>query len=108
MSVTIGALRHRMRLEQAARAPDGAGGAVVTWTLVTNLWGSIEPMSGSEIVDADGLQGRVTHEVWLRYRSNISPDMRLLLGTRIFDIRLVIDYGERRHHLRCLVEEHVR
>jgi SPP1 family predicted phage head-tail adaptor len=108
VTVTIGALRHRMRLEQTDRVPDGGGGSVVSWSLITELWGSLEPLSGTEVIDADGLQGRVTHQVWLRYRSGVTPDMRLVLGPRKFDIRLVVDYGERRHHLRCLVEERVR
>ena len=107
MSVTIGALRQRMRLEQQIRVSDSAGGAVVTWTLIGEVWGSLDPLSGSEGVDSGAIQGRVTHEIWLRYRGGVTPGMRLVLGSRIFDVQSAVDMGERHRHLRCLVEERV-
>lgn len=103
----IGELRHRMQLEAPVRTDDGAGGAAVSWALEAEVWGAMRPLAGSEIVDADRLAGRVTHEIWIRYRAGVTPQMRLVLGTRPFDIRTVLDEEERHRWLRCLVEERV-
>lgn len=103
----IGEMRHRLRLEAAVRTPDGGGGATVSWGLVAEVWGAVVPLSGSERAEADGLKGRVTHEIVIRYRPGVLPELRFTFGARVFDIRTVLDVSERRRFLRCLVEEKV-
>lgn len=105
MRPDIGHLRHRLTLESASRTPDGGGGAVETWTAVAQVWGRIEPTGGMEIADADGLGGRITHEITLRYRAGVAPAMRLISGNRRFEIVAVIDIDERRRWLKCLCLE---
>lgn len=101
----VGALRHRVRLERSERLADGGGGAVVTWAPVCELWASIKPSSGTESVVADQIAGRVSHEIHVRFRADISPAMRFSLGTRTFEILAVLDVEERRRQLRCLCRE---
>lgn len=105
--MAIGEMRHRLALEAPLEDGDGGGGVTRTWSLVAEVWGSVRPVSGSERFEADGLHGRVSHEIWIRYRADVGPEMRLRLGARVFDIRAAIDSGERRRFLRCLVEERV-
>ncbi len=105
MSVRIGDLRHRLSLEAAAREDDGCGGAVETWLEQAQVWAAVRPMGGNEREAADQLAGRVTHEVWLRWREGVRPDMRFRFAARIFEIRAVIDADERRRFLKCLCEE---
>lgn len=102
---SIGTLRHRVTLESAARAADGGGGAVETWIPVAELWAMIRPLSGDERVAADGPAGTVSHEIVIRQRTGVVPAMRLRLGTRLFEIRAVMDVGERRRRLSCLCAE---
>lgn len=106
-SPTIGELRHRLSLQSAARAPDGGGGVSLAWSTIAEVSGAIRPVAGSEALDADRLSGRITHEVWIRHRAGVAAVMRFVLGARVFDIRAVLDPGERRRWLRCLVEERV-
>ena len=105
MRSSIGRLRHRLTLESASRTPDGGGGAVETWTTVAQVWGRIQPTGGTEIANADGLGGRITHEITLRYRSGVTPAMRLISGSRRFEITAVIDIDERHRWLKCLCVE---
>ena len=104
---SIGELRHRLRLETPARSGDGGGGADVTWTLVGEVWASLGAVGGAERVSAEGLAGEVTHEIWIRYRSDAAPAMRFVVGARSFDIRAALDPDGRRRWLRCLVVERV-
>lgn len=105
MGIRIGDLRHRLALEAAARTDDGCGGSIETWQEQASLWAAVRPLSGGEREAADQFAGRVTHEVWLRWREGVRPEMRLRFGARTFEIRAVIDVAERRRFLKCLCEE---
>lgn len=105
MQIRIGDLRHRLTLEVAARTDDDSGGAIETWMPAAEVWAGVRPNSGSERELADRIAGRVTHEVWIRYRTDVKPDMRFTAVGRFFEIRAVIDVDERRRLLKCLCEE---
>ena len=97
----IGALRHRLSLESATRTSDGGGGAVVTWSLIAQLWGDIAPATGAENVVAESINGHVSHVVHMRYRNDIAPAMRLRFGPRILEILAVFDSDGRGRFLQC-------
>ncbi len=101
----IGAMRHRLSLESASRATDGGGGVTETWTTMAEVWASLDPATGDELVAGEAVRGRISHTIHIRHRSGIVPAMRFRLATRIFDILAVIDIGERRRLLRCLCRE---
>lgn len=105
MPPAIGRMRHRLSLEQATRTSDGGGGAAEDWTTIAQIWGRIHPTGGAEIVDADGLGGRISHEITLRYRTGVEPSMGFTSGSRRFEIIAVIDIDERRRWLKCLCVE---
>jgi len=102
--MNIGAMRERFALEQPIRTPDDAGGATVTWETVAEIWAHVRPITGDERLRHDQLSGRLTHEVWIRYRPGVVPAMRLRQNTRIYEIVAVVD-ALRRTRLRCLCEE---
>jgi SPP1 family predicted phage head-tail adaptor len=103
--VEIGTMRHRVVIEESVSAPDGGGGAIVTWTPVAEVWAAITPRAGRETAEADGLMGRVTHAITIRHRGDVTPRQRFRKGDRIFDITSVIDADEAHRFLTCLVEE---
>lgn len=104
-AITIGKLRHRLRIEAPTRTPDGGGGAAITWSLVAEAWAAFRPATGSESEQHDGLKARVSHEVWIRHRDDVRPDMRFVMGTRVFEILAVIEVDGNARWLRCLTEE---
>jgi SPP1 family predicted phage head-tail adaptor len=101
----VGNLRHGLIIEAPVRAGDEAGSAAMTWSFVATVWAALRPTSGREIVDADGVSARVSHEVIIRWRSDLTSAMRFHDGARIFLIRAVRDVDDRRRRLSCLVEE---
>lgn len=103
--IRIGDLRQRVGIERAVRVMDDGGGADEEWEMLAEVWASVTPLTGSERVEADAINANVSHEIWMRHRSDVSPDMRLRLGPRLFDVRAVMDVEERRRFLRCLCEE---
>jgi SPP1 family predicted phage head-tail adaptor len=103
-AMPIGALRHRLVLQHAVRTADGGGGGAESWATVAELWAAVRPISGDERVAADALAGQLTHEVCVRHRAGVAPAMRFLFGSRILDIRGVID-ADGRGRLKCLCRE---
>jgi SPP1 family predicted phage head-tail adaptor len=105
MRPSIGRLRHRIALERAVRSDDGGGGANESWVKVADVWAEIRPTGGGEIVESDALTGRISHEIIMRFRTGVSPAMRLISNTRLFEIFAVIDIDERRRWIKCLCLE---
>jgi len=104
----IGTLRRRIVLEAPTRSPDSGGGSAVTWGVVATLWADIRALSGTEQVVADSLQGRVSHEITIRKRMDVSPAMRLRYGARIFVIWAVLDRDGTDPFIRVQAEERLQ
>ena len=105
MEIRIGDLRQRVIIEVPNRTSDGGGGADDAWVLVAEVWAYVKPLTGSEVVEADAIAGRVSHEVWMRHRDDVEPEMRFRMDDRVFDVRWVVNVDERDQFLKCFVEE---
>ena len=101
----IGALRHRIDIEQSVQTPDGGGGVTESWIPVAQVWGAIEPRSGRESMEAARIAGRHLYEIGIRYRADVELSMRFRLGPRIFHIISIENVGERGSWLNALCEE---
>lgn len=99
--IKAGDLRHRITIESASRVSDGAGGASATWTLVAEVWAAIWTRTSDETFAHDRVAGRATHDIWIRHRGDVKPEMRIRSGTRTFDILGVIDPEDRGRWLKC-------
>ena len=104
-NVPIGTLSTRLVLEAPSRSADGGGGADVTWETVAIVWAAMRPLGGGESFTLDRVAGRVSHEITLRHRADVTPEMRFRDGARVYDIRSAADPDGRRHWLRCVAEE---
>ncbi len=103
----VGALRKRFLVQEELPIPDGAGGYALTWTTRATAWAALTPLSGREVLAAGHLEGRVSHKVVMRWRKDmpLTPAMRLVLGERIFNIRSVVNAGEKDTQAILLAEE---
>lgn len=101
----IGTLRRRLTLETPVRTGDDAAAAELTWSSLGELWASISPRSGREIVTADAVAARITHDIEIRWRGDVSAAMRLRDGSTIYAIHAVHDRDDKARRLICLVEE---
>lgn len=101
----IGALRHRMTLEAPIEAPDGAGGFSRSFTPVADLWARIAPGGAREDFVEQRAEQTTSHVVTIRWRDDVTKDMRFVHRTRKLHIRSVVDPDERRRFLICQCEE---
>lgn len=111
--MNIGQLRHRIFIELLASTGDDYGASVSTWTSNISAWASINPVRGNEYFSAMQSQAAVTHKITMRYRTLagttcIGPGYcRIKFGSRTFDIRSVINPGERNVSLEMMCSEKV-
>lgn len=105
--MNAGMLRHRIQIQQATETQDSFGAVTQTWTTIATIWASIEAISGREFFDAAQVNAEITHRIRIRYRPDITTQMRAAEGTRTFDIQAVLDPDGRRRELVLMVKEAV-
>ncbi len=84
----------RVVLQTVTRTSDGQGGSTETWADTLTVWASVEPLKGWEKMQAMQLQTPVTHKVTTRYTAAATTARRLKLGTRVMDVKEVINLNE--------------
>lgn len=70
-----------------------------TWTTYINTWAEVTARSQREYTNAGANQSEVTHEIRMRYRSGVTPDMRFKYGGRYFRFVSVVNVDERDREL---------
>jgi SPP1 family predicted phage head-tail adaptor len=88
-------LRHRVTIQDRSAQDDGFGQQILQWTDVLACWASLEPAPRPQQVVGEAEVSSRTHVLMIRYRSNLTPRMRVTKGARIFEIISIIDVDER-------------
>ncbi|HUX23222.1 MAG TPA: phage head closure protein [Burkholderiales bacterium] len=108
--IRSGDLRHRISFQSRQVGQDAAGQPVDVWTTAFTSWADIAPLNGRALMSAQVMQSAVTHEITMRYRSELaSPiavaNMRILFGTRVFNIHASMNQDERNRTVILQAEE---
>ena len=103
----IGPMRHRITLEAPVESQGSDGSVTRTWAPFAAVWASVEPLLGREYFDAQREQADVSHRVRMRYLAGVTHNMRVVLGSRVFEIESVLNAGERNRELVLMCRESV-
>ncbi|MGV6989651.1 phage head closure protein [Testudinibacter sp. P80/BLE/0925] len=103
----IGKLRHRITLQQQISTLNSYGSAITDWEDVATVWAEIKPLSGREYFAAEQVQSEITTQIWLRYRPDIQPTMRVKWGDRTFEVVSAINHNERNTALQLMCKERI-
>ena len=106
---TAGQLRHRVKFQQFVSTPDGMGGSTGQWVDVLTTQVRKEAWKGREVLSSNQPATSAWFEVAMRYRPNITPDMRMVDANsdhvgRWYNIRFIADPDERHQWLQLSVE----
>lgn len=104
-SIPIGRLSEEITLQSPQSVSDGAGGETVSWLSFATTYAWIEPAQGREQMEADRLDGFVTHRVMMRYRTDLLGGMRILYRDRLLRVLLARDFDNARRFTMALCEE---
>jgi len=101
--VRAGDLRHRITIQQEQETLDQYNTPTTAWQDVATVWAAIEPLRGREYLEAKNTTPELTVRIRIRYLPGVMSAMRVLYGSRIFNIKSVIDLDERHKetHLMC-------
>lgn len=100
----IGNLKHKITLQSYSETQNDFGEVIKGWVDFKAAYASIIPMSAKEYFNG-GVQAEATHKVECRYLKDITPKMRVLYGTRVFDITSVINIREENKTLQLICTE---
>jgi len=104
-----GSLRERVTIQQSSVSADGLGASdgPVSWAAIATtptVWARIAPLRGSERTEAMRLESVVSHEVTIRYRTDLTTAMRLSWGSTLLAIKAIY-HDEKRRHTMLLCDE---
>jgi len=100
-----GELRHAVSLQRYVETRTASGHAQQTWSTYATVRARFRTLSGHERLAAQQAKAVLTHEITIRYRSDVHPDHRILWGSRTFDLKDVRSVDERNVELRMLASE---
>lgn len=98
-AMSAGHLRERVIIQQRTSTPDGQGGRDVVWSTLATTWAMVEPLTGSERLQAGAETSTLTHRVTIRYRADFGPSFRLLWRRRVLEIHTLASPDARREWL---------
>ena len=96
-----GKLTQRITLQALTITKGASGGAVKGWSEVAQVWAAVRHLSGNErqASSAGGQEAEARTEFTIRYRAGVTERMRVLYGTKIYNIRHLNDFMARRESL---------
>jgi SPP1 family predicted phage head-tail adaptor len=101
----IAELRHRITFQRVTQVSDGMGGFTTAWNDIVTLWAKVEPVSASERLYSERLETQRSHKVKIRFRNDITTDMRFVFKGRTFQVKGVYSPDERRAYTFIDAEE---
>lgn len=72
-----GSLTERVAITQDTKTPDTQGGRSASESTLATVWARVRPLSGRELMQAQAVSSEVQYEVTIRYRADVTPQMRL-------------------------------
>lgn len=102
---TIASLRQRVTLEAPLDVADGAGGFVRSFAPIAQVWAHIEATNAAEQFIEQRLEQSRVLVATIRWRADVTNQMRIDHRGRKLLIRGVVDPDETRRFLKCFCEE---
>ena len=106
--ITLGDMRSRVTFQASSRSDDGQGGFTETWGNIfadATVWGYLTAVSSRERLYSEQMQYQRSHVLVIRYRTDITNDMRFTYRGRTFQVKGVRNPDERKYFLVIDAEE---
>jgi SPP1 family predicted phage head-tail adaptor len=85
--IEAGRLRHRINIQALTVTQDATTGEITeSWSdLHTSVPAAVEPLSVKEFMSAQSVQSEITTRIVIRYRAGLTPDMRIVYKSKIYN-----------------------
>lgn len=101
----IGNLRNYVTIQKPTETFDSNLELITTWSTFATVWASIEPLIGREFWASRQVSAETTGKIRIRYLSGLTPKMRILDGSTIYEIEAVINVNNKNEEIVLLVKE---
>jgi SPP1 family predicted phage head-tail adaptor len=98
-------LRHRLEVQAPVFTQNQSSETIKSWQNQFSLWGSVRAIAGTEETIGEGESPLTRYQVVIRYRTDITPEMRFVYDQHILNIKAVLDKQGRKKYLTCICEE---
>lgn len=89
-----GTLRHRIAIQEPTETQDpNTGEITIVWNTVSGMSAvpaEIAPLSAKEFIAGQAIQSEIVARITIRYRAGITAKMRAVHGSKIYNIRGVL------------------
>lgn len=97
-----GRLRWRIAIQKPSNQRDSLGQLVDEWVTVCSERAEIRDISGREYLASQAEQNQTDCRIIMRYRNDITPNMRISCNGVFYDVRAVLtDLKKTRLELQC-------
>lgn len=90
----IGRLKHKITFQQLGKDKNGYGEIIEKWVDIKTVWAEIKPVSGNQFFAAKQINSEISHNVYIRYRADLKPSMRIKYKERVFEILYLMNVNE--------------
>lgn len=97
-------LSNLVTIQQPGTTSDAAGQPVESWSTVCTAWADVRHLSGMEAALAGSEASAVKASIRIRWRDGITPAMRVMVGSTIYQIRAVLPDLRRRMYVDLVCE----
>jgi len=99
-----GALDRRITFQKKSVSQNTFGELDETWAAYVTVWAAREHLRGRELWSAKQVAAKIETRYRIRYRTDLDPTMRLIDGSRTYDIHSIREVGNRNQWLEVLAE----
>lgn len=83
----IGPLRHRITIQAKTQGVDEYGGPIAeSWADYAEVWASLYSKDGIEVFESQQVQSERKEIITIRYRNDITEEMRVMYEGKIYNI----------------------
>ena len=94
-------LNQRITLQRPVTGQDDIGQPLTGWEWVADLWADVRHQNGLQTIKAGAETSIVKASIRIRKRSDVSPAMRVIYQSAVYEIEAVIPQGVEWQDLIC-------
>lgn len=102
-----GKQKHVLKFIVGAESQSASGEVTYTWAPFATVWGSVEPISGRELIQADQMQAEASIRVRCRYFKGLTTQHRIEHNGRTLEIISAQNIGDCNREYEILCSESV-
>ncbi len=103
--INAGDFNKRITLQIKTVTRGNYGVETIVWSDVATIWAKVESLRGREYFEAQQIQNENYVRITIRFRKNITPELRVKYGSKYLDIQSVINIDEANNHIELMCIE---